>query len=76
MINFLVLNKLKEVASLSHDTGLGEVHRAEICQELSKLTGRKWKPQSKTVMKIDIWLQNTLKIMVHHKQQSFPRTST
>ena len=54
MINFLVLNKLKEVASLSHDTGLGEVHRAEICQELSKLTGRKRKPQSKTVMKIDI----------------------
>ena len=27
--------------------GLGEVGRAEICQELSKWTGRKRKPQSK-----------------------------
>ena len=30
-----------------HDTNLGEVDRAEICQELSKLTGRKWKLQNK-----------------------------
>ena len=35
------------MATSQHDTGLGEVGRAEICQELSKLTGRKWKPQSK-----------------------------
>ena len=47
MINVLVLNELKEMATSSHDTGLGEVDRAEICQELSKLTGRKRKPQSK-----------------------------
>ena len=47
MINVLALNKLKEMTSSSHDTGLGEVDRAEICQELLKLTGRKWKPQSK-----------------------------
>ena len=47
MINFLVLNELKETATLSHDTGLGEVDRAETYQELSKLTGRKWKPQIK-----------------------------
>ena len=44
MINTLVLNELKELATLSHYTGLGEVDRAEICQELSKSTGRKWKP--------------------------------
>ena len=47
MINVLVLNELKEIATSSHDTGLGEVDGVEICQELSKLTGRKWKPQSK-----------------------------
>ena len=47
MINVLVLNKLKEMATLSHGIGLGEVDRAEICQELSKLTGRKRKTQSK-----------------------------
>ena len=43
----MVLNRLKEMATLSHDTGLGEVDRAETCQELLKLTGRKWKSQSK-----------------------------
>ena len=47
MINVLVLNELKEIATSSHDTGLGEVDGVEICQELSKLTGRKWKPRSK-----------------------------
>ena len=47
MINVLVLDKLKEMATSSHDTGLGEVDRAEICQELLKLTERKWKPPSK-----------------------------
>ena len=47
MINVLVLNELKEMATSSHDTGLGEVGRAEICQELLKLTRRKRKPQSK-----------------------------
>ena len=47
MINVLVLNKLKEMDTLLHNTVLGEVDRAEICQELSKLTGRKRKPQSK-----------------------------
>ena len=31
----------------SHETGLGEVDRADICQELWKLTGRKRKMQSK-----------------------------
>ena len=49
MINVLALNKLKEMTSSSHDTGLGEVDRAEICQELLKLTGRKRKPQSKYI---------------------------
>ena len=43
----MVLNELKETATLPHDTGLGEVGRAEICQELSQLTGKKWKPQIK-----------------------------
>ena len=47
MINVLVLNGLKEMATLLHDTGLGEVDRAEIFQGLLKLTGRKWKSQSK-----------------------------
>ena len=47
MINVLVLNELKEMATSSYDTGLGEVDRAGICQELSKLTVRKRKPQSK-----------------------------
>ena len=47
MINVLLLNELKEMATLSHDAGLGEVDRAEICQESSKLIGRKRKPQSK-----------------------------
>ena len=28
----LVLNKLKEMATSLHDTGLGEVDRAEICK--------------------------------------------
>ena len=42
-----VLNDLKEMATSSHDTGLPEIERAEICQELLKLTGRKRKPQSK-----------------------------
>ena len=37
MINVLVLNELKEMAALSHDTGLGEVDRAEICQEYTVL---------------------------------------
>ena len=53
--------------------GLGEVDRAEICQELSKWTGRKRKPQSK--YSEEDRLQNTLKIMMYHKQQSFSRTS-
>ena len=35
------------MATSSHDTGLGKVDRAEICQELLKLTGRKQKPRSK-----------------------------
>ena len=35
------------MVTLSHDAGLGEVDRAEICQESSKLIGRKRKPQSK-----------------------------
>ena len=47
MINVLLLNELKEMVTLSHDAGLGEVDRAEICQESSKLIGRKRKPQSK-----------------------------
>ena len=47
MINVLVLNELKEMATSSHDTGLGEVDRAEICRKLSKLTGKIRKPQSK-----------------------------
>ena len=47
MINVLLLNELKEMVTLSHDAGLGEVGRAEICQESSKLIGRKRKPQSK-----------------------------
>ena len=47
MINVLVLNELKEMATSSHDTDLGEVDRTEICQELLKFTGRKRKPQSK-----------------------------
>ena len=67
------LNELKEIVTSSHDAGLGEIDRAEICQELSKLTERKWKPQSKYSDKdrLDIRLQSTLKIMVHQKQQSF-----
>ena len=44
MINVLVLNEFKEIATSSHDTSLGET--AEICQELSKLTGKR-KPKSK-----------------------------
>ena len=47
MINVLLLNELKEIATSSHDAGLGEVDGAEICQESSKLIGRKRKPQSK-----------------------------
>ena len=43
----LVLNDLKEMACSLHGTGLPEVERAEIYQELLKLTGRKRKPQSK-----------------------------
>ena len=35
------------MSTLLHDTSLGEVGRAKICKELSKLTGRKWKLQSK-----------------------------
>ena len=35
------------MATSSHDTGLPEIERAEICQESLKLTGRKRKPQSK-----------------------------
>ena len=46
-MNILVLNESKEMATSLRDTGIGEVDRAEICQELSKLTGRKRKPQSK-----------------------------
>ena len=76
MINVLALNKLKEMTSLSHDTGLGEVDRAEICQELLKLTGRKQKPQSKYSDEDKYSIVKYDKIMVHHKQQSFPRTST
>ena len=47
MINVLVLKELKEMSTSLHDTSLGEVDRAEICQELSKLTGRTWKLQNK-----------------------------
>ena len=43
----MVLNDLKEMACSLHGTGLPEVERAEIYQELLKLTGRKRKPQSK-----------------------------
>ena len=46
-MNILVLNESKEMATSLRDTGIGEVDRAEICQELSKLTGRKRRPQSK-----------------------------
>ena len=35
------------MATSSHDTGFGDVVRAEICLELSNLTGRKRIPQSK-----------------------------
>ena len=42
-----MLNALKEMVTSSHDAGLGEVDRAEICQELSKITGRKRKAQRK-----------------------------
>ena len=47
MINVLVLNELTEIYTSLHDTSLGEIDRAKICKELSKLTGRKRKPQSK-----------------------------
>ena len=46
-MNILVLNESKEMATSLRDTGIGEVDRAEICQELSKLTGRKRRPLSK-----------------------------
>ena len=42
-----MLKELKEMATSLHDTGLGVVDRPEICQELLKLTGKKWKTQSK-----------------------------
>ena len=73
MINVSVLNELKEMATssqvLEKSTELKFVKNYRNEQE------ENGNHKVNTVRKIDMRLQNTLKIMVYHKQQSFSRTS-